>query len=195
MRLLIITCSLLSVLLCACSHSPRKNYFILNATAVNSEKHSNEEIDQLIGIGPIEIADYIDRLPILYTQSDNTLVIAENDYWAEPLNKGIARVIADNLGALNPKRSFTNFPWRMDNKPTYSLRLQVHNLSCNSKEASIDASWELINNITKISLQRRHFIRSVPAQANPKALTQAYNKLLGDLALEMDMLLKSTSPP
>lgn len=145
-------------------------------------------------MGPVEIAEFIDRLPIVYRRADNTLLVSENDYWAEPLDKGIARVLAANLVARNSSRSFAHFPWRSDSKPPYSLRLQVHNLECGDRAASIDATWELIDNRSKASLQRRHFVRSLPAQPNPQTLAQTYSQLLVELALEMDQAL-NTLPP
>lgn len=179
--------------LSSCHHSPRKHYFILSSSpGVHSE--SGENIKQVIGIGPVEIAEFIDRLPIVYRRADNTLLVSENDYWAEPLDKGIARVLAANLVGRNSSRSFAHFPWRSDNRPQYSLRLQVHSLECGDLTASIDATWELIDNKSKASLQRRHFIRSLPAQPNPQTLARTYSQLLAELALEMDQAL-NTLPP
>ena len=178
--------------LCSCQHSPQKNYYYLSSTSVGQKelKPSTENITNIIGIGPIEIADYLNRSQIVYNQTDNTLNISENNYWAEPLDKGIARVIALNLTQQNNNRSFTNFPWRSDTKPRYSIRVQVNSLTRAANEASIFATWELMDNDTKTNLQRSNFIRTIPVESSAKDLAQAYSKLFAELAGEIDRALR-----
>src|SRR6478609_9087772 len=137
----------LCVFLCACQHSPKKNYFYLSALSEKSTSQTaTNEASQLIGIGPIEIAEYLTRSQIIDNQTDNTLTMSDNAYWAEPLDKSIARVISLNLTQLNNTRSFVSFPWRSDSKPHYSLRLHVDNLSRSGRNANINATWELVDN-------------------------------------------------
>lgn len=189
--------------LLACQHSPRKHYFILSAALPvtqqpelttnapqNTQQKSNlDKTAALIGIGPIEIADYLDRSYIGYAEDDNTLTIIENNYWAEPLDQGIARITALNLTQLNARHNFINFPWRSDSKPQYSLRIQLHSLTRSSNQASINATWELIDHTSKSNLKRKHFTASIPVQSGTKALVQGYSKLLATLAEEMNQAL------
>lgn len=178
----------LCCLIAACQHSPKKNYYYLTPQA-SVEKNASANNDaplQLIGIGPVEIADYLNRSQIIDNQIDNSLNMSENAYWAEALDKNIARVISLNLTQLNSSRSFVTFPWRNDSKPHYSLRVRVDNLLRSAGNASITATWELVNNETKTSLVRRNFVRSIAASSGAKGLAQAYSQLLAELAQEMD---------
>lgn len=188
LTVMVILCCLLS----ACQSSPRKNFYVLTASEAE-QRNPTEDITQVIGIGPIEIAEYLDRIHIVYQADSGNLVMAENDYWAEPLDKGIARVIALNLTQRDASRSFVSFPWRRDSKPHYSLRLQMHSLNASAGNAQINASWELVDNVKKIKLRQRHFIRSTPAGSGTRALAEAYSKLLAELAEEMDQALLQTS--
>ena len=182
--------SSLCLLLMACQHSPKKNYFYLSPL---SEKPASQpvthEASQLIGIGPVEIAEYLMRSQIIDNQTDNTLTLSDNAYWAEPLDKSIARVISLNLTQLNTARSFVNFPWRSDSKPHYSLRLHLDNLSRAGKNATINTTWELVDNDAQKSLVRKNFLHSLPADAGAKGLAQAYSQLLAELSKEMDETL------
>lgn len=188
--------NLIILLLCgslaACQHSPRKNYYILSAVSVTQNPitvQTNNSNTNLIGIGPIEVADYLDRSYIGYAETDNTLTILENDYWAEPLDKGIARITALNLAQLNPTRSFIGFPWRSDSKPQFSLRIHLHSLTRNHNQASINATWELIDNINKSNIKRKTFTGSVSVGSDTKALVQAYSQLMANLADDMSQQL------
>lgn len=178
-------------LFASCSHSPQKNYFYLTPL-LNAEKSTgsnNANITQVIGIGPIEIADYLTRSQIIDSQTDNKINMSENAYWAETLDKSIARTTATNLTQANSSRSFVTFPWRADSKPRYSIRLRVDNLSRSDTKANINATWEIVNNDTKANVIRRNFIRTIPTSSGAKALAQSYSQLLADLAAEIDVEL------
>ncbi len=182
--------SSLCLILCACQHSPKKNYFYLSPLNEKAGLQSaSTDTSQLIGIGPVEVAEYLTRSQIIDNQSDNTLTMSDNAYWAEPLDKGIARVISINLTQLNNSRGFVNFPWRSDSKPRYSLRVHVDKLSRSEDKASINATWELVDNNERKSILRRNFLRSLQAESGAKGLAHAYSQLVGDLSKEMDEAL------
>ncbi len=188
--ILLIICSLLS----ACQSSPRKNFYLLNAMPVEQTDQA-AEITTLVGIGPVEVAEYLNRLHMVYEANDGSLVLADNDYWAEPLREGIPRIIGLNLTARDTRRGMVNFPWRRDNKPDYSLRLALHSLHRIGGEAYINATWELMDVNERSSLLRRHFIRRVPVTSGARPLAQAYSQLLAELSADMDQaLLQHTHP-
>ncbi len=173
----------------ACQHSPQKNYYYLTAmdnSELNANNTASSNIIQVIGIGPIEIPEYLSRSQIIDNQTNNTLVMANNAYWAEPLDKSIARVISLNLIHMNNARSFVDFPWRNDSKPRYSIRLHIDDLSRAGKNVKINATWELMDNGNKSNLLRKNFTHSTTADSGAKALALAYSKLLANLAEEMN---------
>jgi uncharacterized protein len=181
----------------SCQHSPQKNFYYLTAqpnlaqsSVTTPEKSTaqteSRKINQLIGIGPIEVADYLNRSQIIDNQSNNSLNMADNAFWAEPLDKSIARVTALNLTQANSTRNFVYFPWRSDSKPRYSIRVRVDELSRTANQAKLNANWELMDNDTKSNLLRKNFTRSTSVDSGAKALAQAYSKLLAELASEMN---------
>jgi uncharacterized lipoprotein YmbA len=174
-------------LLYGCQQSPRKNYFLLDSPMMTAS--TSENITTLIGIGPITLAEYLHRLQVVYQAEDGQLIMADNDYWAEPLDKGIARAITLNLTQRDSSRSFIHFPWRADTRPAYSFRVHVHSLNRQDNTAHINTTWELIDNSNKVALVRRHFIRSTPTASGSGALIQAYSRLIAELAAEMDGVL------
>ncbi len=173
----------------SCQHSPQKNFYYLTAQ-LDREKNQahteNNNINQLIGIGPIDIADYLNRSQIIDNQSNNSLNMSDNAFWAEPLDKSIARVTALNLTQANSTRNFVYFPWRIDSKPRFSIRIRVDELSRTANQAKLNANWELMDNETKRNLLRKNFTRSTSVNSGAKALAQAYSTLLAELAGEMD---------
>ncbi|WP_331346589.1 PqiC family protein [Cellvibrio sp. UBA7661] len=169
-----------------CQQSPRKHYYLLSATPTQNQ---NDAITQTIGLGPIELADYLDRSYIVRNRDTNRLQLADNDHWGEPLEKGIARVLAINLMNRDSTRLVEHFPWRSDVTPALSVRLNIYDLQLINGAATINASWKLIDNSTKTVLSQQRFVRSKSSGESASQITKAYSELLAELAEEMNQAL------
>lgn len=173
-----------------CQQSPQKHYYVLSPIA-STPTDTDQPISSLVGIGPIEVADYLQRPNMVRMRNNNTLNLTTNDYWAEPLDKGIARILALNLTHYKPSRMVQEFPWRSDSIPPYSLRVHIHELLLTDHSATLNASWELINVSQKVSLNRQHFVRSVNTGTRASEMAKAYSQLLAQLAEEMNRALEA----
>lgn len=192
-------CTLIMIfLLCAlatgCQQSPRKHYYLLSATPTANQSDANQpnSISHTIGLGPIELSDYLERSHIVRNRDANRLQLADVDHWGEPLGKGIARVLAINLMNRDSTRLVEHFPWRSDATPTLSVRLSIYDLQLINGAAAINASWKLIDNDTKAVLSQQHFVRTKPSGESAAQIAKAYSELLADLASEMDKALLAT---
>lgn len=191
MRYLISVLLVVSVLT-GCQSTARNNYYVLTAPVIQPDAVSSS-IETVIGVGPVEVAEYLNRRQIAYQSESGELIMPGNDYWAESLEKGIGRVLALNLTAADTTRSVVAFPWRSDSKPRYSVRINLQSLDRVGQQARIDAVWELIDNDEKKSLLRKRFIQTAPAGAGSQALTQAYSTLLAALARDIDLGMASST--
>lgn len=182
---------LLCLFATGCQQSPRKHYYLLNATPTANQSDANQSntISHSIGLGPIELADYLERSHIVRNRDANRLQLAEVDHWGEPLEKGIARVLAINLMNRDSTRLVEHFPWRSDATPALSLRLSIYDLQLINGAAAINASWKLIDNNTKAVLSQQHFVRSKPSGDSAAQIAKTYSELLAELAEEMDQAL------
>jgi len=176
-------------LLMACQQSPRKNYYLLSGPSHSTE--TSREITQAIGIGPIQLPEYLQRPQMVLHNDENQLTMADNHYWAESLDKGITRVLALHLTAWDSSRVLLPFPWRSDSKPKLSLRLHIYELKLINGLASINVTWELFDNTQKKLLQQQHFIRSLNSKDSAIGMANAYSELLEQLAGEMNKALNA----
>lgn len=185
------------VLLCliasGCQQSPRKHYYLLSATpTVNqTDTKQSKSISHTIGLGPIELADYLERSHIVRNRDANRLQLADVDHWGEPLEKGIARVLAINLMNHDSARLVEHFPWRSDATPQFSVRLSIYDLQLMNGTAAINASWKLIDNNTKAVLSQHHFVRTQPSGESAAQIAKAYSELLTILSVEIHEALTS----
>ena len=65
-----------------------------------------------IGVGPVIMPGYLDRTQIVTRTSADQVELSMFHRWAEPLEEGIARVLAEEIGARVPTERIVMFPWR-----------------------------------------------------------------------------------
>jgi uncharacterized lipoprotein YmbA len=65
-----------------------------------------------IGVGPVIMPGYLDRLQIVTRTNSDQVELSTFHRWAEPLDDGIARILADEIGARVPTERIFTFPWR-----------------------------------------------------------------------------------
>ncbi len=188
MRIFIIT-TLIGSMLMGCQQSPRKQYYLLSATA---NMNQVAEITRTVGLGPIEVAEYLQHSHVIVNHDANSLQIADNAYWGEPLQKGISRVLSINLMNHQSNRLIETFPWRSDSNPPVSIRLQIYDLQIIDGNAVINASWKLIDNMTRKTLTQHHYVQQKSCNGNARDIAEAYSALLAELAAEMNKALALT---
>jgi uncharacterized protein len=65
-----------------------------------------------IGVGPVITPSYLHRNQIVTRAGDDQMDIAMFHRWAEPLEDGMARVLAEEIGARVPTDRIAMYPWR-----------------------------------------------------------------------------------
>ena len=93
-----------------CASSKPSRYYLLSA--LSPAESAKEDQGMSVGIGPIELPEYLDRPQIVTRGSQNRLYLGEFDRWAEPLEQNFARVLAENLAALLSTDDVVQYPWK-----------------------------------------------------------------------------------
>jgi uncharacterized lipoprotein YmbA len=146
----------------------------------------------IVGIGPINLPEYLQRLPIVYSMETNHLFLSSSDQWSEPLDRAISRVIADNLSRLDSSRYTMRFPWHLGTEPQLAIRIsliQLNRLSVD--QAIIDTYWTLVNIKTRQVLHRARFSQRVfISEFSYVNLANAYSNLLAMLSNNISEVLQ-----
>jgi uncharacterized lipoprotein YmbA len=93
--------------------------------------------NEVIGIGPVKLADYLDQSQIVTRTSDNQVVKAEFDRWVGPFKDNFTNVLADNIGSLLSTERIYLFPWRQSVPIDYQVTVDV--VRCDGRLG--DAAW------------------------------------------------------
>jgi len=99
-----------AVLLTACGTTPPTTFYTLSAEA-QGEAGARDARAIVVGIGPVEVAPYLERSQIVRRTGRTRLQLAEYDRWAEPIENNIASVLSDNLARLMPTIQPIVRPW------------------------------------------------------------------------------------
>jgi uncharacterized lipoprotein YmbA len=129
---------MVAALLAGCAQ-PNKTFYVLTASG---PVPSGGGVG--IGVGPVSLAEYIDRPNLVTQQAPNQLAVAEDHRWAGDLSAGIARVVAANLGRDLNSGNVRTYPWQRDDEVRYQVTLDVRQLHSESDGyAVIEAGWRV----------------------------------------------------
>ncbi|HXJ82731.1 MAG TPA: PqiC family protein [Candidatus Methylomirabilis sp.] len=117
--------TLIGVAGCAVS-DPTQFYFLAQTATSSSAARSAESRSSAtgprgravgtdtvgVGVGPVIMPGYLDRTQIVTRGGPDRVKLATFHRWAEPLENGIARIHADEIGARVPTDRIVTFPWR-----------------------------------------------------------------------------------
>jgi len=178
---------LLTVL--GCASSPSSRFYLLNPLSgpAPEAKPSADDRCVSIGIGPIEIPDYLDRPQIVTHGTPHEIKLAEFERWAEPLKDGFTRVLAQNLSNLVCTKEISFFPWRRGIPMDYRLEMKIIRFDGNPGDKVIlEAWWRLMSGDGKTMLQSKRSNLSEPVGGGDyKSLVLAHSQILGALSREI----------
>ena len=192
-KVLLVSLALLG-LLSGCGTTPNSNYYLLNSGTLDVPTGSTPSL----GIGPIAIPEYLNRNTFIYRRESNKLYINRFERWAEPLNKGVMRVLRMNLAALLNTQNIQSFPWSSKQRPEYGVGVTILTLDANDSRAVLVAEWHLYRPQSSETVVRKinrleHLISagSIAASDIEPAYSKLFLKLSEIIAVEISEDIKN----
>ncbi len=132
---------LTSLLLCGCASSPNARLYLLRQDRPQSRR---AESAPLIVVGPLDLAEYLNRPQIVIRESRTEIRQAQFDRWAEPLDKQIQLYLKDSLASTLEDFTVESFPWRGRQSPLYEVSLSIVTLDGTpGGTAELVADWQI----------------------------------------------------
>jgi uncharacterized protein len=169
----------LAALLVGGCAQPNKKFYLLTASGPTPSGGGVS-----IGVGPISLAEYIDRPNLVIQQGPNQLAVAEDHRWAGELSSSIARVTAANLGRELGTGNVRTYPWQRDSEIRYQVTLDIRQLhSTEDGYAIIEAGWRAYSLPERSLKTSRTFVDREPLTSDGyPAMVAAQSQLLERLA-------------
>ncbi len=116
---------------------PNKAYYVLTATG---PVPTGGGIG--IGVGPVTVAEYLNRPNLVTQEAPNQLGVASDHRWAGDLSENITRVAAADLGRILHTGNVRSYPWQNDSEISYQVTLDVRQLISGSDGyANCEIGW------------------------------------------------------
>jgi uncharacterized lipoprotein YmbA len=191
----VIILSMLWLVLSGCASSPKPRFYLLTSLETTSSevKPLGEERCFSIGLGPIEISDYLDRPQIVTRRASIELTLAEFDRWGEPLKDNLKRVLAKNLSILLCTKAVAMFPWRGGIPFDYRIEMEVLRLDGSlGGNVSLEAWWKVFSGDGKKMLaSKKSIITEAVGGQDYRSLVEAESRALGTLSREIAEVIKT----
>lgn len=163
---------------------PAKFYAL--SVAPKAEGEAAQSAPQVIGIGPVSVADYLDRSHIVIRKSPTELELGEFDRWAGKLDKEIQRVLVENLAQTHSGSTVIAHPWRGAVNPDASVELSIDRFERDSDgKAKLSASWQVFVRDSREPVAFHQWSAEKDAAAGYPALTTALSELVAQLSVEV----------
>ena len=120
------------------------HYYLLEAPTNQPQIYSSKKLN--ISIELIKFPEYLDRLQIVTNDQKNSVILNENQRWANPLSDNILQVLRENLVLALPDSIVTIHPWEDADTPATKLKLSVDKFAGKPGEtANVAIRWNIID--------------------------------------------------
>jgi uncharacterized lipoprotein YmbA len=112
-----------------------------------------------LGLGPIELAPYLDRPEIVTRRGVHQVRLGEFDKWAEPLQAMLARQVGDRLREAAGSRAVLPMPSRGGTEPRYAAAVSIDRFDADETgKVVLDARWRVYQTSDERTLGSGHEI-------------------------------------
>jgi uncharacterized lipoprotein YmbA len=144
-------------------------------------------VSVVIGIGPVKIPEYQDRPQIVTQDQDGMLKFSQLDRWGESLDRGLERLIRENLSLVFPMAELAAYPWNQSMPVKYQVLLNIVQLDSElEKDLILVVQWQLIKvqSSETVLIKSSEFRQPIIPHDYP-GLTQALSKAFALLSFEI----------
>jgi uncharacterized lipoprotein YmbA len=198
LQIVVFTLGAFLVVLGGCAGtSPPVNFYVLSSiteSAAATAPAGNER-RIAIGVGPVNLPDYLDRSQIVSRSSPNELKVAAFDRWAESLKSSFPRVLTENLSALLNTNQVAVFPWRKAISVEYQVIVDVVQFDTESRgNAVLIARWSILGDGgDKMYMLKRSTFTVSPNTDDYAGLVSAQSQTLAEFSREIAEAIKAIS--
>ena len=154
-------CLATTLLLSACvgggggPHGGTRFYSLQAMGLANLDNSTNKARDKLkIGVGPIRLPRLLRRPQIVTRKSGTEVAMAEKHQWGGLLKEDLSQTLTDNFASLLGTENTEQYPWKLNFKPHYSVRVDIEQLDGElDGTVTLKAHWRLSKQRKEIAVR------------------------------------------
>ena len=175
------------LIMSSCSTGPPTRLYVLTSLArAESVPQAMGRRDVAIGVGPVELPQYVNRLQIVTGDNSPELQSSYSAQWAEPLQDGFTRVLAENLSLLLATDRVVIFPWKSF-VPEYQVVIEVTRfVGQTGGEVSLAALWSILSKNGKdVLVSKKSSFHESTGSSEYAALAAAMSRTVAALSRDI----------
>lgn len=174
------------LLLTSCGGSPVTRFYVLSNLPLSPQSANNISRDIAVGVGPMELPDYLDRPQIVTRTGQNELNLAEFDKWGESLKDNANQVLAENLAVLLPSKKIHTYPWQRSTPIDYQVAVKINRFDhTEGGETVLHTRWTLLGADGKELLARETRYTERPDGKSYANTVAAMNRALAQFSRDV----------
>lgn len=181
---------LLFLLAAGCSSPPSPiNYYVLDTTVTEENSREESAGATIITLQSLKLARYLDQSSLAMLQGQHGVYYAGQHVWAEPLQHGFARSLANDINKTSAARLILADEPGAD-KGKYQLQLQIDNFAATQdSRVLLSGKFWLINNDQVLAEKIFNLAAELPEDGYAAAVAQQR-----ELITELAKLIVATIP-
>ena len=193
---LVICLLVLMVAGCRSSTPPVSFYTLASLPGMEMESHEQSAArDITIGIGPVQLPQFLNRPQIVIRSGPNKLTVSEFHRWGGYFDQDFLRVLAQDISILMPTNRVIEFPWDDRADPDYRIEFNVQQFDGQpGNSVLLNVTWTIKDRKgTKALYAKRSIIRQPVSGNDYEALVAAHSQALAALSREIAAVVKNIS--
>jgi hypothetical protein len=150
----------------------------------------------VVGLERVTVPGWLDRMQVTGRATSGAIVFDDYSRWAEPLPRGIQRVVAESLVVLLPDRRVVSAPFSP--RDTIEQRVELTLVEA-ARQADgrvlVEARWDVIGATGDVLARRRSTHRSSPTALGAAGAVEGLNGALAELSREIADVLRTLPAP
>jgi len=176
-----LSCATLAVviLLSGCATvSKSTNHYLMSPVAPAT---TLPPLNFAVGVGPVTLADHLQRQNIIVRKSPTRVHIAPDDRWAAPLPAHLSALLATNLRQRLGLPNIPTFPWPQVTRVDYQVTVHITRFIYYGDRVYLDAHWRLLNGPSTVVAEHPAVIEEV-CGADYDSIVDAMSRAVGRLS-------------
>jgi len=177
------------ILAAGCSRSPTPRFYTLHSLTDPGTERPGTGVDHgvAIGLGPIELPEYLNRPQIVTRVNPSEVEFAEFHRWAASLRDDFSSTLARNLSNLLDTDRVAVYPWTSKTPVDVQVKIDVIRFDGRiGKNVVLETAWTLLGkDRTKPLLSRGSVVSEKVDESGYKGLVEAHGRAIAGLSREI----------
>ncbi len=168
-----------------CASSPPVRLHLLAVEPEGPLEGASRTAPLVLGVGPIEVVDYLERPELVTRRGRTRLALAELDRWGERFEVMLGRVLRESLARLLATDAVIELPSDREVQPDHRLAVQILRFEAEEDgEVELEARWQLFGRSGDRPLRLERSVIAEPIEPGPgmEPVVAAMSRALARLA-------------